>query len=178
MPCYFVRLGAMAEIHTLETPLSLQRGWRVLVRSRRGVELAEVAATRVSRVPMGESSLRFLRVTTPEDELLLERLERHKCRAVEACREALTRLGSTTVLLDVDQIFDGGTLLMHFLGEVDPIAQTATREIVERYEAVIRSRDFAKLLTDGCGPDCGSGQLSGCGSGCAGCAIAGRCGTN
>ena len=108
---------------------------------------------------------RILRVTTDEDELLIRRLERHKREAVEACREALAQSGSSSLLLDVDQFLDGGTLLMHFLGPVDEIAETVTKQVVEKYESIVRSRHFAKLLRDGCGPDCGSETSSGCGAG-------------
>jgi hypothetical protein len=76
------------------------------------------------------------------------------------------------MLLDVDQLFDGGTLIMHFLGPVDAIAETVTREIADRYESVVRSRHFSKLLRDGCGPDCGTEKGGGCGTSCAGCSVA------
>jgi len=93
---------------------------------------------------------------------------------VEACQVALAESGSDAVLLDVDQLFDGGTLVMHFLGSVDAAAESITREITERYESIVRTRHFAKLLRDGCGPDCGE-KDGGCGSKCGGCAIAKSC---
>jgi hypothetical protein len=71
--------------------------------------------------------------------------------------------------VDVDQVFDGGTLIMHFLGPVDTIAESITKGIADRYESIVRSRHFAKLLREGCGPDCGT-QLGGCEATCAGCA--------
>ena len=117
---------------------------------------------------------RVLRPTTDEDELLIRRLERHKRDAVEACREALSQAGSTAMLLDVDQLFDGGTLVMHFLGPVDEIASSITKEVADRYESIVRSRHFAKLLADGCGPDCGQKEGD-CGGVCAGCAVSSVC---
>ncbi len=163
----------MAEIHTVATPESLRRGRRILVRSSRGVELAEVFATTAAGRDRGET-LRFLRVTTDDDERLIERLRRPKRKAVEACREALRRSGSPAVLLDVDQIFDGGTLVLHFLGPVDAIVEADTRQIVEEYESVVRSRKLTRLLTEGCGPGCGEGSSGGC-EGCGGCAVASAC---
>ncbi len=174
---YFVRIGAMADVHSLQAPSGLVRGRRMLVRTGRGVELAEVIAEQAGRLPAEDSAVRFLRQTTAEDEMLLERLERHKREAVEACREALANSGSPAVLLDVDQIFDGGTLLLHYLGPVDPLATSATRTIVERYESIVRSREFAQLLSEGCGPGCGTGESSGCGGGCDGCSLATACQT-
>ena len=54
--------------------------------------------------------------------------------------------GSSSILLDVDQLFDGGTLVMHFLGPVDEIAESVTKKVVDRYESIVRTRHFSKLL--------------------------------
>ncbi len=185
--CY-VRIGALGEVHLATCPLILPRGRRVIVRSSRGTELAEIIRCIPSQEPENTSvtedqpqtpskrqpSVSILRPTSDEDELLLKRLDRHKREAVEACQVALAESGSDAVLLDVDQVFDGGTLVMHFLGSVDAAAESITREITERYESIVRTRHFAKLLRDGCGPDCGEKE-GGCGSKCSGCAIAKSC---
>ena len=182
----YVRIGSLCEVHLAECPLKLARGRRVIARTARGVELAEIirdvppsvsnpsSAAESAVTPMRQPTAAVLRATTEEDELLIRRLERHKREAMEACRTALAESGSQTMLLDVDQIFDGGTLIMHFLGPVDDLAESITREISERYESIIRSRHFSKLLRDGCGPDCGEKE-GGCGSGCSGCAVANAC---
>src|SRR6056297_1955887 len=170
---YLVRVGVMAEIHTVAIPADRGRDRVVLVRSGRGVELAEVFATTAAG-RQGDETVRFLRVTTRDDEWLLERLRRPKRKAVEACREALRRSGSPAVLLDVDQIFDGGTLVLHLLGPVDAVVEADTRQIVEEYESVVRSRKLTRLLTEGCGPGCGEASSGGC-DGCNGCAIASAC---
>ena len=175
----FVRIGALAEVHAALGDGSFPRGRRVIVRTERGVELGEVigpcrdpaAATKTRR----HAPVRILRGTTEEDELLLRRLDRHKRQAVEACREALAAEGCLCTLLDVDQLFDGGTLVMHFLGPVDQVATDVTRRIAERYESIVRSRHFARLLSQGCGPGCGTEEGAGCGTGCAGCAVASAC---
>jgi hypothetical protein len=116
-----------------------------------------------------------LRPTTEEDELLVRRLDRHKRDAIEACRRQLAEIGSTATLLDVDQLFDGGTLVMHFLGPVDDLAQAVISKVAQQYESLVRTRHFAKLLRDGCGPECGSQQAGspedGCSSACGGCVV-------
>lgn len=179
---YFVRLGSLGEIQTARSPRALERRQRVLVRTERGVELGEIAGTAggganpVAAAP-GPAVAEVLRGTTREDDLLIERLERHKREAVEACRKTLAEAGSRSVLLDVDQLFDGGTLVMHFLGPVDAVAEAVTEQVVGRYEAIVRTAEFAKLLSEGCGPDCGTEEGSGCGGGCAGCAVAAACHT-
>ena len=190
---FLIRTGVMAEVDAMVAPRGLKRGSRVLVRTPRGVELAEVIGERPAVGVAGKArdagearddgasadrAIRFLRETTAEDEWLLKRLERHKRRAVEECRRTLLTAGSRSVLLDVDPIFDGGTIVLHFLGPIDDIAEAATRQIVERYESVVRVRDFAKLLNAGCGPGCGTEEGGGCGSGsggCGGCSLASVC---
>jgi cell fate regulator YaaT (PSP1 superfamily) len=182
MQHYYVRVGALGEIHLAEGDSSLTPGQRVILRTARGVELGWIASPlrRFAADPAGNppnKTAQVVRPTTPQDELLLKRLERHKRRAVEACRIALAESGSKATLLDVDQIFDGGTLVMHFLGDADEQAEAITAEIAAQYEAVVRSRHFAKLLHDGCGPGCGTAEAGGCGEGggCSQCGLAVSC---
>ncbi len=190
MSHYYVRIGVLGDIFIGQgnagaEQAEFQFGARAIVRTGRGVELGTVlgqanarglgsqAGDSVNKMP----SVRLIRHTTNEDELLIRRLERHKREAVEACRASLQQSGSTAVLLDVDQIFDGGSLIMHFLGEVDATAEAITKEVTERYESIVRSRHFAKLLGEGCGPGCGTSEAggTGCGTGCAGCAVKAKC---
>ena len=193
MAQYFIRLGALGEIHLAESTETLTRGLRVVVRTNRGIELAEI----VGRGPRENSTLtslpirvgaidedsaafkthRILRLTTQQDEMLARRLQRHKPAAIENCRRQLEAAGSTATLLDVDQSLDGRTLTMHFLGPVDDIAESITERVVSEYESSVRSRHLAKLLHDGCGPGCGEQDGQGCQSSCAigacaGCGLA------
>ncbi|QDV42914.1 hypothetical protein Enr13x_27650 [Stieleria neptunia] len=144
-----------------------------MVRSPRGIEVAEVISQRRSdneSCVVDPPGYRIVRPTTDSDELLVARLERYKTQAIEACRVRLGRSDSGAMLLDVDQLLDGGTLRMHFLGDVDADAQRIADEIAEEYESVVRTNHLSELLTDGCGPECGT--TAGCGSsggGCAGC---------
>jgi len=172
MSSFFVRIGSLGEVHGARSMASLDRGRRVLVRTARGVELGEVIGPRRPAAETGAAAhtCEVLRPTTPEDELLIERLGRHKREAVEQCRAEMKRLGSAAVLLDIDHLFDGGTLVLHFLGSVDDTAEAITQQVAQRYESIVRTEHFAKLLDEGCGPNCGTDESSGCGSGCAGCA--------
>ncbi|WP_372898005.1 hypothetical protein [Stieleria sp.] len=181
---YFVRIGVLGEIRLASALAPVQRGRRVVVRSPRGIEVAEVISERRSdsgRDSDSDASVvdppgyRIVRPTTDSDELLVARLERYKTQAIEACRTRLDRSASGAMLLDVDQLLDGGTLRMHFLGDVDTDAQRIADEIAEEYESVVRTNHLAELLTDGCGPECGT--TAGCGSsggscaGCSGCGV-------
>ncbi len=171
----FLRIGSLGEIHAATALAPLARGRRVIVRTGRGIELGEVVNDCRDAAYAMRSKVKVVRPTTEQDELLIRRLDRHKRAAVEACRSALAESGSPACLLDVDQIFDGGTLVMHFLGPVDEIAESISKSVAEKYESIVRSRHFAKLLSDGCGPDCGTKEGGGCGGSCSGCAVA--CGT-
>lgn len=119
----------------------------------------------------------IVRKTTVEDELLLSRLEKHRCSAMEECRRELAEAGSTAVLLDVDQLFDAGTLIFYFLEPVEPATQTLVERLASRYESRVRSRHFAKLVGEGCGPGCGTKDAhgGGCSGACAVCVVAKRC---
>ncbi|TWT92774.1 hypothetical protein [Stieleria varia] len=182
MEQYFVRVGALAQVRVAGSLLTLEHGCRVVLRSPRGLELGVVCG-RSSTSPAAQSrqladaapGYKILRPTDASDELLIERLEQHKRDAVESCRRALAEAGSQAVLLDVDQMINGGALVMHFLGDVDAIAERISAQIAACYEETVRSDHFAKLLQEGCGPGCG-GESSGCGSGgCSGCSVAAAC---
>jgi hypothetical protein len=188
MQFYFVRIGALAEVHVAAGAGGWQREARVIVRTSQGLQLGSVVAgCQPSLESPGDRQPgpQILRMATAEDELLIRRLERGKRQAVEKCRAALADSGSRSLLLDIDQSLDGGVVVMHFLGGVDAIAESITKTIAEEYETVIRSRHFAKLLRDGCGPDCGTdrgtspegeSKQGGCGTGsCSGCGLAVAC---
>ncbi|TWU32564.1 hypothetical protein [Novipirellula artificiosorum] len=183
---YFVRIGSLGELFIAQTTATFRRGVdfpcenglkradRVIVRTGRGVELAVVVSPIRNLGTDGSKSplVTILRKTTEPDELLIRRLDRHRRAAIEGCRSALSEAGSAAILLDVDQLFDGGTLIMQFLGPVDSVAESISAKVTAKYESIVRSRHFAKLLQHGCGPDCGTDEGIGCGGSCSGCGLA------
>ncbi len=174
MQSYFLRIGSLGEVHLARGSTGIGRRSRVVVRTPAGLQLGEVLGSSRHGFGADQDPVQILRITTDADELLIRRLSRHKRQAVQECRDALAKAGSQSLLLDIDQMLDGGTLKMHFLGDVDPIAEKITRSVAEAYEAVVRTRHFAKLLHDGCGPDCGTG--AGCANGaCSSCSAAVAC---
>ncbi|OYP38124.1 hypothetical protein [Rhodopirellula sp. MGV] len=176
---YFIRLGALAEIRVASALLPLRRADRVVVRTPRGIEIGEVSAPcpAETQARLGEVVCRIVRPTTESDEILVRRLEKYRGEAVDACRQQLSAAGSRSVLLDVDQMFDGGTIVMQFLGEVDEIADSIAKEITEQYENVVKTNHLSELLSEGCGPGCGTGDgcgtTGGCGTACSSCSHCG-----
>jgi cell fate regulator YaaT (PSP1 superfamily) len=172
MQSYFVRIGSLAEVSVAFGSAAYCRDDRVIVRTDSGLQLGHVIGPCREPASADSNQIRILRRTNDDDDLLIRRLNRHKRTAIERCRERLRESGSDCVLLDVEQMLDGQTLVMHFLGEVDQTAQRISQEIVEQYESVVRTRHFAKLLREGCGPECGTNGNCATG-GCAGCDGAG-----
>ncbi len=163
-----------------------QRDQRVICRTSRGLEWGTVvcdlpppndetpdqACNSINR-PAGD----LLRTTTPEDEMILERLDRFRDRAFEECRKILVKRALPVTLVDVEHLFDGESLFFYFLGDTDPRVEAVTAELAEAYDRKVKFRKFAQSLAEGCGPTCGT-EESGCkSSGCGSCALAGTCAT-
>jgi len=170
-----VRIGFAGEVFVAGYTGSLSRGRRVLVRTPRGVELGEVLGPIQNATPHRPIGLEIVRPTTENDERLLGRLNRFKVQAVRECQRVLSESRSSAMLLDVDQLFDGQTLILHFCGPADALGRELTEQIVRRYESEVRSIPLADLLDNGCGEGCGTAQASGCGGGCASCSLAQQC---
>jgi len=201
MQNYFVRIGAWGDVARCRATggETYQRGTRVICRTPRGLEIGQVTAdcelpaaesldsSNVSE--FGETFATIVRATTGEDELLISRLEKHRCDAILECRKCLAEAGSAAVLLEVDQVFDAGTLVFYFLNPPDESDTQLVERLAASYESRIRSGHFAKLLAQGCGPGCGekvcgtgdaeldspaptSGRRGGCSGSCAVCVVA------
>jgi cell fate regulator YaaT (PSP1 superfamily) len=155
---------------------SYPRNHRVICRTDRGLEygevICEVDAGSADQAKVGE----LLRAVSDNDEMILERLQRHRDRAFEACRQLIAERSLNSVLVDVEHLFDGQSLFFYFLGDVDPELESLTEELAEAYEAKVQFKKFAESLVNGCGPDCGSKE-GGCSSGgCGSCKLSGSCG--
>ncbi|TWT31458.1 PSP1 C-terminal domain-containing protein [Blastopirellula retiformator] len=172
---HLVRVGAVGQIGRFVSvdAVAYQRGMRVVCRTSRGLEVGEILspATDVGQDTDGS----ILRGMTPQDEMLLERLEKNKQEAMTACVSQLSDRQLDAVLIDVEQLFDGQSLFFYFLGDVSPEVEQLTERLAETYDAKVRIREFAKLLDEGCGPGCGAEDGPGCGSSCSSCSLVGAC---
>ncbi|QEG42341.1 PSP1 C-terminal domain-containing protein [Roseimaritima ulvae] len=174
---YLIRVGSFGTLFRCQAQdaTRYERGQRVVCRTPRGLEIGAVTAV-VSADRDIEG--RVVRRTTTEDELLVDRLERHRTKAVIRCQQLLADGGHEASLLEVDPLFDGRTLVFFFLGPIDQSVQQITDELASEYERNVRSKHFAKLLAEGCGPGCGTEEKAGggCSGGCAVCVAAAACG--
>jgi cell fate regulator YaaT (PSP1 superfamily) len=175
---HLVKIGLMGVVGRFDSVdfQNYPRDSRVICRTQRGLEFGRVLCTlddhAVSHQNVDGQLLRFI---GSEDELILERLERHRDKAFQACQQLISQRRLSAVLVDVEHLFDGESVYFYFLGEVDPQLEQLTHELATTYESKVRFRKFAETLANGCGPDCGTGE-SGCASGsCGSCALTGSC---
>jgi hypothetical protein len=169
-------VGRFAAVDAVRYP----RRSRVVVRTRRGLELGDVLCPPDDSddgrsFPDGE----VLRGVTVQDELLQARLEKNRQEAYAACSAMLAANGIPAVLVDVEHLFDGQGLFFYFLGDVTPELEAYTERLAETYEAKAQFRKFTETLIEGCGPGCGTEQAKGRGGceSCTSCAVAGACGS-
>ncbi len=179
---HLVRVGAMGQVgrFTAVDAVHYPRRSRVVVRTRRGLEMGEVLCPPDDcedggSFPDGE----LLRGVTVQDELLQARLEKHRQDAYAACAAMLTENRIPAVLVDVEHLFDGQGLFFYFLGDVTPELEALTERLADTYEANVQFRKFTETLIEGCGPGCGTDEVKGRGGceSCTSCAVAGACGT-
>jgi cell fate regulator YaaT (PSP1 superfamily) len=178
---HLVRVGAMGQVGRFSAidAVRYPRRSRVIVRTRRGLEIGEVLAPPDDRedgrsYPDGE----LLRGMTVEDELLQARLERHRHEAYDACARLLSEQKLSAALVDVEHLFDGQGLFFYFLGDVPAEVEAHTARLAEAYETKVQFRKFTETLIEGCGPGCGTEEAKGQGGcdACTSCAVAGACG--
>jgi cell fate regulator YaaT (PSP1 superfamily) len=178
---HLVRVGTLGHVgrFTSAEALRYPRRARVVLRTRRGLEVGEVLSPPDDAEEAAEPDGTILRGMTIEDQLLEARLEKNRQQALEACTARLAERGWGAVLMDVEPLFDGRSLLFYFLGEVPGEVEALVAELAEVYDAKAQLGSFAELLTSGCGPGCGTTDAAGggCQSCATGCAISGACGT-
>jgi cell fate regulator YaaT (PSP1 superfamily) len=185
---HFVKIGLMGVLGKFEASdfRTYSRDQRVICRTRRGLEWGTVVCDighrdsddrQVTSDATVTSDGQLLRTTTPDDEMIVERLDRFRDRAFEACRELLAKRDLRVTLVDVEHLFDGESLFFYFLGETDSRIEAITEELAEAYDRKVRFKKFAESLSQGCGPTCGTEESSCKSSGCGSCALSGSCAT-
>jgi cell fate regulator YaaT (PSP1 superfamily) len=170
------QVGRFAAVDAMRYP----RHSRVVVRTRRGLEIGAILSPPDDRDDSGAfADGEILRRMTVQDQLLEDRLEKHRREAYEACAELLEKNALSATLVDVEHLFDGQGLFFYFLGDVPPELETYTEQLAEAYEAKVQFRQFTETLIEGCGPGCGTDEAKGQGGcdSCTSCAVVAACGT-
>lgn len=185
---YFCRVGRHGEIGRFLDREQAQPSRRrlVVLRTKRGLEIGTVLRP-ISMEPRHQGSFSdstsidfdgtLLRVCTPEDQLLHEKLEEAAKSAFVACQDYLIQHQLGDRLLDVEALHDAKTLYFYFLGLPSETIAPKLDQLVEIFQSTVRESQFAKLLDEGCGPGCGTEEKGGCGTSgsCAVCVIAKAC---
>jgi cell fate regulator YaaT (PSP1 superfamily) len=176
---HLVRVGALGHVGRFASvdATRYRRRSRVIVRSSRGLEIGEVLSPPAADEPSDQMDGSILRLMSVEDRLLEARLLKNRGAAYDACSAWLTARGLPAQLMDVEHLFDGQSLVFYFLGEQPAELGAVVEELAELYDAQAQFRQFADVLTSGCGPGCGTeaAEGGGCGSCATGCAIAEAC---
>lgn len=170
------QVGRFAAVDAVRYP----RRSRVVVRTRRGLELGEVLSPPEDTDDgRGFADGELLRGVTVQDDLLQARLERNRQDAYAACAAMLAETAAPAVLVDVEHLFDGQGLFFYFLGDVTPELESYTARLAETYEAKVQFRKFTETLIEGCGPGCGTEEAKGQGgcASCSSCTVASACGS-
>jgi sulfite reductase (ferredoxin) len=120
--CYLVRYGTLGHIGRVGSinRIPCRRGDRVVVNTDRGVELAEVLEAHKDDTdrsnqerPAGE----LLRLATDEDKKREADLgDRHQ-RVLKASEELISQHGLSVTAVDAEQLFEGQTIIVYYLGE-------------------------------------------------------------
>lgn len=172
---HLVRVGSFGQLghFTAIDACRYPRGSRVVLRTERGLECGSVLTYDES---VGPVEGQILRSMTVEDHLLEDRLAQHRHAAFEACQSEVARLALPDVLIDVEPLFDGQTLVFHFLGDSSDQLDELTSRLALAYDAKAEIRRFADVLLHGCGPGCGTEAAQGACATCdTGCAVSAVC---
>jgi len=170
-----VRFGVMGQVRPFrgQRGTKFPRGAEVILRTGRGLEKGIVLTTPSSVDAPSDGTI--LRSLSPNDRLLIERIEQNKQQAVEACERRLRDCNAVATLVDVELLFDGQRLVFYFLGEINAAIEQITEELAEIFETRVQFRRFTTSLLEGCGPDCGTASASGQCVDCTSCAAATAC---
>jgi cell fate regulator YaaT (PSP1 superfamily) len=177
---YLVSYGPSGEFGRFapQEPLVCARGDRVVVKSRRGIELGTAlcpVTTGHVRV-MGAQPVRpLLRRATPADEARAFELARQADIAFDEAHRLVAELGLPLDIVDVESLAEPRLLVVHFLGDkVD--YRSLVSSLSRRFDTLVEMQNVGAEpgeLAGSCG-SCGSG---GCGEGGCGSCGSGGCST-
>lgn len=180
MNSYLVQVGLLGHVGKFNSAdgADYRRGDQVICRTGRGLEVGSVFAISRSSAPAEDGSI--VRKMLPQDEMVWERLQRHRAKAWKGCDAKLKELELPISLAEVELLFDAQNLFFYFVGDPGILPDGFLESLADEYDTKVQVRRFLEKMTTGCGPGCGTEEKAGgCGtSGCATCAVAGKCKAN
>lgn len=173
MPKYVVRYGAMRSLGVLSTRggATYGRGTRVIARTNRGLEVAEVlneASDHVVQQIAKPTHGQILREMSHEDENESAHIEASAREEFEVCKKHVAQLKLDMQLVDIEHLFGGERVVIYYLAEGRVDFRDLVKRLASEFQTRIEMRqigvrDEAKLLADygDCGkPVCCNTHLS------------------
>jgi cell fate regulator YaaT (PSP1 superfamily) len=164
-------------------PLECARGQRVVVYSRRGLEMGSVLCRTTSRHEhmLGSTPVcDLLRAASAADEAAAARMESLGQTLFEEARRLAGDLGLALEVVDIEVMLDGKQAIVQHLSPEVINATPLVEELARRHHIEILLENLANMPSakeenHGCGkPDCGRGNGASCsdcgsGGGCSSC---------
>ena len=158
MPRYVLRYGSTRAVG-LFAPRGQDkyvRGMRVIARTPRGLEAAEVLAEATdeqAKLLEGSPGGQIMREMSAEDANELSHLQQRERTAFEACQKHVTRLALPMQLVDVEHVFGGERLVVYYISEERVDFRELVKALASEFQTRIEMRqigvrDEAKLLAD------------------------------
>src|SRR4051794_26990224 len=158
MPRYILRYGTTRAVG-LFNPRGQDRylrGMRVIARTPRGLEAAEVLSEATDeQAKLLESSPggQIMREMSAEDSNELAHLQDRERTAFETCRNHVARLNLPMQLVDLEHVFGGERLVIYYLSEERVDFRELVKALASEFQTRIEMRqigvrDEAKLLAD------------------------------
>jgi cell fate regulator YaaT (PSP1 superfamily) len=158
MPRYVLRYGTTRAVG-LFSPRGQDRyarGMRVIARTPRGLEAAEVLAEATDeQAKLLESAPggQIMREMSAEDANEVAHLQEREGTAFETCRKHVARLGLPMQLVDIEHVFGGERIVIYYLSEERVDFRDLVKALASEFQTRIEMRqigvrDEAKLLAD------------------------------
>jgi cell fate regulator YaaT (PSP1 superfamily) len=158
MARYVVRYGVMRllGVFTTRGDVRLARGTRVIARTNRGLEAAEVlseASDAVAQSLAGAPGGQIQREMTAEDQNEHLHISNRQKDEFEICRKHVARLGLPMQLVDLEHVFGGERVVVYYLAEERVDFRELVKALASEFQTRIEMRqigvrDEAKLLAD------------------------------
>lgn len=132
------------------------RGQAVIVRSERGLEVAEVlceSSPRAMQLIVEPTRGQIVRVMTDDDRALAQRVGQNELQEFNRCVEFIKQRSLQMELVDVEHLFGGERIVFYFLAEKRVDFRELVKDLAREYRTRIEMRqigvrDEAKLLAD------------------------------